>query len=306
MFSEEQKKRWTEHPEEYLQYRKDVENDVNVRFLMYMNHTPEQEAARKFCIKNLAEKLQGGGKPELVDLLTPDFAVGCRRPTPGIGYLEALLSEKCEVIWGSVAAFTETGLRNDKGEESHVDTVICATGFDLSIAPRFPIIGRNGADLQQMWRKKPESYLSVAAADMPNYFTILGPASPLGHGSLVTSIEMVVRYICNMSRKLSTQNYASFTPKAHVARAYQNHSLAFLTRTVWASTCTSTYKNGKKDGELRSLHPGSRLQLFTMLNNPRYEDYDWKSLCDDDELAFAWMANGFTYEEKMFPESDLA
>jgi cation diffusion facilitator CzcD-associated flavoprotein CzcO len=76
MFSEEQKKRWTEHPEEYLKYRKDVENDVNVRFLMYMNHTPEQEAARKFCVQNLKDKLEGGGKPELLELMTPDFAVG--------------------------------------------------------------------------------------------------------------------------------------------------------------------------------------------------------------------------------------
>ncbi|KAL2009965.1 hypothetical protein VTN00DRAFT_5772 [Thermoascus crustaceus] len=305
VFTEEQKKRWREHPEEYLKYRKDVENDVNERFLMYMDHTPEQEAARKYCVENLAEKLKQGGKPEWIEPLTPDFAVGCRRPTPGTGYLEALMSPKCELVWGDVTAFTENGLRSINGVESHVDTVICATGFELSCAPRFPIIGRNNMDLQQCWHKAPESYLSVAAADMPNYFTILGPASPLGHGSLTTSIEFVAHYIAKMCRKLATENYASFCPKPHVPRAYQKHALAFLARTVWASSCTSTYKNGKKDGELRSLHPGSRLQLFTMLTNPRYEDYDWKSLCEDEDLAFAWMACGFTYEEMMDKTADL-
>lgn len=210
------------------------------------------------------------------------------------------------MVWGEISAFTPKGVLAQDGRESNVDSIICATGFELSYAPRFPIIGRNGVDLQQAWNKAPESYLPVAAADMPNYFTILGPASPLGHGSLVTSIEMSVRFICRMVRKLQTQNYSSFYLRPGVARAYQNHALAYLKRTVWASSCTSTYKNGTRDGELRSLHPGSRIQLFSLLDDPRYEDFEWKSLCNDEELAFAWLANGFTeLEEERPPGSNL-
>lgn len=213
---------------------------------------------------------------------------------------------KVEVVWGSVEEFTPTGLRNAAGAESKVDTIICATGFDLSIAPRVPIIGRSGVNLRDAWLKKPETYMSVCAADMPNYFTILGPASPLGHGSIVTSIEIVVKFIGNMVRKLQTQNYSSLCVKGHLPRAYQEHSLAFLKRTVWASTCTSTYKNGTRDGDLRSLHPGSRLQLFYLLTNPRYEDFEWKSLCDDPDLTFAWMASGFLLDEMTDSGADLS
>ncbi|KAK6837420.1 hypothetical protein RU639_001527 [Aspergillus parasiticus] len=303
VFSEEQKARWANYPEEYLQFRKDMEAGVDQRFKMFMDHTPEQKKARESCLENLKEKL--ATKPELIPLLQPEFAVGCRRPSPGLGYLEALVSPKCEVIWGGVTEFTQNGIRNSNGVETTTDTIICATGFELSYAPRFPIIGRNGVNLQEKWLKAPESYLSVMAADMPNYFTILGPASPLGHGSLVTSIQMSVRFIQNMVCKLQTQNYSSVCPKPQVPRAYQLHALRFLDRTVWASSCTSTYKNGTKDGELRSLHPGSRAQLFELLANPRYEDFDWTSLCDD-EMAFAWMANGFTIdEETQNPDKDL-
>ena len=35
----------------------------------------------------MAEKLPG--RPDLAEMLIPDFAVGCRRITPGGGFLEA-------------------------------------------------------------------------------------------------------------------------------------------------------------------------------------------------------------------------
>ncbi|XEV01558.1 hypothetical protein FSHL1_006845 [Fusarium sambucinum] len=299
-FTEVQKAEWAKHPEKYLEFRKSMEDDVNTRFKFFMDHTPQQELARQSAVDNLKAKLDS--RPDLAELLEPDFAVGCRRPTPGLGYLEALVSPKCEVVWGDIAEFTPNGILTKDGRESKVDSIICATGFELSYAPRFPILGKDGLNLQEVWLKAPESYLSVCAADMPNYFTILGPASPLGHGSLVTSIEMCNRFIVRMIRKLQTQNYSSFSLRPGVARAYQNHALSYLKRTVWASGCTSTYKNGTKDGELRSLHPGSRIQLFTLLEDPRYEDFEWRSLCDDSDLAFAWLANGFTALEEERPE----
>lgn len=76
IFSDEQKKKWAENPAEYLKYRKDIEDDVNERFKMYMDHTPQQEAAREACVASLKEKLIAGGRQDLLALLTPDFAVG--------------------------------------------------------------------------------------------------------------------------------------------------------------------------------------------------------------------------------------
>lgn len=74
VFSEEQKRRWAEHPEEYLAYRKAVESELNSRFRLYLKHSQEQRAARKFSVQQMSEKLSA--KPEILDYLLPDFSVG--------------------------------------------------------------------------------------------------------------------------------------------------------------------------------------------------------------------------------------
>jgi cation diffusion facilitator CzcD-associated flavoprotein CzcO len=75
-FSEEQKNEWEEKPEVYLTYRKRIEESMNSRFELYIDHTPAQDAARKFSEKEMTTKLRSGGKEALLKLMMPDFAVG--------------------------------------------------------------------------------------------------------------------------------------------------------------------------------------------------------------------------------------
>lgn len=210
-----------------------------------------------------------------------------------------------EVIWGEVDSFTPGGLRSAAtGAEYAADTIICATGFDISFSPRFPIVGRNNVNLQEAWDKNPECYLSVLAENMPNYFVYLGPASPIGHGSLMGSVQVITSYIADLIRKLQQENYGSFCLKPGKAAAWQKHAVVWLEKTSWNSPCVSTYKNGTKDGALVSLHGGSRLHYFSLLGKKRYEDMDWSSLSPD--LDFAWLNNGFTRQEADFrDQTDL-
>lgn len=79
-YDEKQKQHWIEHPEDYLQYRKEIERNITQRFAMYMDHSPAQMQARQACLDNLRETL--GAKPELLELLTPDYAVGYANTLP--------------------------------------------------------------------------------------------------------------------------------------------------------------------------------------------------------------------------------
>jgi cation diffusion facilitator CzcD-associated flavoprotein CzcO len=51
-----------------------------------------------------------------------------------------------------------------------VDAIICATGFDTSYRPSFPVVAF-GKDLRDLWQDEPKSYFSIAAAGLPNYFS---------------------------------------------------------------------------------------------------------------------------------------
>lgn len=93
------------------------------------------------------------------------------RFTPGSGYLEALVAPNAQVVTQPIERITEKGIRTVDGVEYGVDVLICATGFDTSFRPRFPIIGVGGQDLAEWWRDEPVHYLSVATPGFPNYFS---------------------------------------------------------------------------------------------------------------------------------------
>lgn len=63
------------------------------------------------------------------------------------------------VHFSAVNKITEDSVIDTEGNAKKVDTIVCATGFDVSYRPRFPIVGRDGVDLADKWKICPESYL---------------------------------------------------------------------------------------------------------------------------------------------------
>lgn len=114
-----------------------------------------------------------GKDSPLLKSMLPTFAVGCRRPTPGNGYLEALSKDNVRVITDTISEVVPEGIKLATGEVVKVDMFVCATGFDISFSPRFPIRGVDGVQLSAQWEKKPQGYLSLAVNNFPNHFSKL-------------------------------------------------------------------------------------------------------------------------------------
>jgi cation diffusion facilitator CzcD-associated flavoprotein CzcO len=69
-------------------------------------------------------------KPELVEMLMPDYKPGCRRLIMGQAWLESLNKPNANLIPKAVVEFTEKGIIDSDGVEREYEAIICATGFD--------------------------------------------------------------------------------------------------------------------------------------------------------------------------------
>ncbi|KAF2498481.1 FAD/NAD(P)-binding domain-containing protein [Lophium mytilinum] len=289
-YTEEQKKHFAEHPDEYLKYRKAVELEVNQNFAMMIKGSPQQLEALEFARMEMSRKLNE--KQHLIDKLVPkEFAVGCRRPTPGNGYLECIADEeKCDVSFSSITEITEKGIITADGVEHEIDVLICATGFDVSFRPRYPIVGQNGLDMRDAFAEHAQTYLSMTTPNFPNYFMMLGPFGPYGHGSVISSVEVITRHIEKIITKMQLEDVKSFAPRQAAVDDFKQHRELYLKRTAWDSPCRSWFKGGKADGPIM-MWPGSRLHFFDALENPRWEDYDWSYRTTN---RFGFWGNGFS------------
>jgi len=224
-YSEEIRQRFREDPSSLFELRKKLEhgyvlveslplislkylltsriNSFNGLFRAMLIGTPEQKAMAK-TYRDIMEK-RLGRKPELIDRFVPTFTVGCRRLTPGDGYLEALQEENVRCIWTPITTVTEKGIVTAEGPEDF-DLIVTATGFDVSFRPSWNLVGRDGASLKDTWAKSPTSYFGMCAVDHPNYFVYAGPNTPVAHGVLPGALDQMSAYILKWCKKIAEED----------------------------------------------------------------------------------------------------
>ncbi|GLA32505.1 hypothetical protein AnigIFM63326_000714 [Aspergillus niger] len=294
-----QKNIFRNNPQKYLAYRKKIESELNSRFRFILNGSEEQANARAYAERDMRSKL--ARRPEIADHIVPkNFSVGCRRPTPGNGYLEALCSQNTEVVSESVSEITPKSIRTSDGVEHEVDVIVCATGFDVSWRPSYPTIGREARSLSEQWKDIPRTYLSITVPNFPNYLIFNGPFGPYGHGSFLPITETLSRHFLQILEKMSSEGVTSFEPKEEAVADFFQHHRKFMPRTAWTSPCRSWFKQGTVDGEVM-MWPGSRIHFFETMKQPRWEDYHLRYTTTN---RFGYLGNGFAARE--FDGSDMS
>lgn len=201
-------------------------------------------------------------------------------------------------MYGGIKEVTPEGCVTDDGRSWPLDVLICATGFDTTFKPRFPLLGRGGRSLADDWAEEPDSYLGLAAHGFPNYFMFLGPNCPIGNGPIIFSIELQGEYMAHFFNRWQKEGLATIDPKAAAIRDFMEQKDAFMQHTVWATSCESWYKN-PKTGKITALWPGSTPHYMEALASPRYDDFDITYQGN----RFAYLGNGFSQTE-LDPNAD--
>lgn len=167
--SAEECQRFEEDPAYYQEYCRGLEKTLAGAFEALWRGSSAQKDVERLTISHMKEIIHDH---KVLNALIPKFEVGCRRFTPGDHYLHAIQQDNVEMLSDRIVSITETGITDSTGVTRDVDAIICATGFDASYEPRFPVIGRDGYSLAENWGvdKPTESYMAATVARFPNFF----------------------------------------------------------------------------------------------------------------------------------------
>ncbi|KAK6369604.1 hypothetical protein LTS17_009510 [Exophiala oligosperma] len=277
-------------PANYLNYRKEIERSLHGASDVLYKGTDNALAFQKMCEDHMRSKL--AKKPEIFEALKPDFAPACRRLTPGPGYLEALVRDDVNFISTTIKEVTPTTIVTKDGKVREVDAIVCATGF-AGYQQHFPLIGKNGINLQQQWEDDiPESYVGLAPENMPNYYCFLGPNGGPGVGSAVPFLEFGARYMIKCVQKLQREWLKSMTPKRSAIKKFGEYTDKYLEPTVFNSSCRAWWRH-HLNGRILALWPGSALHGMYLWSNPRWEDYEYELKDEQHGNPFSWLGNGY-------------
>jgi hypothetical protein len=222
----------------------------------------------------------------------PTFGVGCRRLTPGPGYLEALTEDNVDFISDKIESINAQGIALENGKQVDIDVLVCATGFNTTAVPPFDIIGKYGETLKEKFDPYPQTYLAVAVDNFPNFFMVLGPNAGAGAGSLTVLLESQGDYVIKCIRKLQKEDYVTMAPKRQLVEDFSEYVREYFKKTIYMDDCKSWYKTGGGLGDrISGLWPGSILQAVELFRAPRWEDFDFESLHKN---SLRWMGNGWS------------
>ncbi|KAI3339944.1 flavin-binding monooxygenase [Ustulina deusta] len=289
-FSLEQRQEFVQDPEKLFNFRKKIEVDGNLSHEISFRGSGMQRGGMILFRETMQQRL--APKPEIAEFLIPSFGIGCRRATPGPGYLEALNESNVAFITDEIAAVTSDSMKLVSGRAVSLDVIVCATGFQTSKAPPFTITGRGGLTLAERFTPFPEAYLSLAVDSFPNYFMMLGPNSAIGSGSLTSMLEAEGDYIVKCIRKLQKEDYATMTVRPERVRDWREYCHEYFKNTVYTEKCKSWYKSD--GGRIIGLWPGSTLHALEALRAPRWEDFDWESRDGPRANMLRWLGNGWS------------
>lgn len=308
--------RFVSDPEYYDKFRLAVEEDGNAIHAYTIKGTPIQQGAKQVFEEHMKQRLLSA--PHIFNTLLPSFSPGCRRLTPGPGYLEALTQPNVAFITSPITKISEKAVHTADGATHEIDALVCATGFHTSAPPPFALVGSNGRTIHEKWENRATTYLSHSISEFPNLFSMLGPNSAIGSGSLTMMIESVGDYVVKAVRKIQKENIASMVVKKEREEDFTEYVDSYFEGTVFSEECRSWYKN-KKTGEVVGLWPGSSLHCIETMRSPRWEDYEYVYLDELDDRKggavnskkktkranqLAWLGNGWTANQ--LEERDLA
>ncbi|WP_182349391.1 flavin-containing monooxygenase [Tomitella gaofuii] len=213
-----------------------------------------------------------GGRPDLVDKLTPDFRPYGKRIVKDPGFYKALTRDHVSLHRASFQQVRPDGVVTTDGEFIGADVIILATGFRLEFTTSIDIAGRDGRLLADVWKggDDPRAYLGVQVPGFPNLFVTAGPNSAPNHGAGHNILsEEHVHYVVECLQYLLEHGHDAMDVRADVHDEYNRRVDDALDKTVWVhpgEKVNGYYRNSA--GRAVVPCPWRLVDYWTMLREP--------------------------------------
>ena len=219
--------------------------------------THSRKALKPVEIVARANIARGIRDRKLRDKVTPRFQVGCKRILRSNAWYPALDRPNVDLVTDPIARVTPSGIVTADGTEREIDVLIVATGFHVTDSPVFDcIVGAEGHSLAQAWDKNGmQGYKGSFVHGFPNMMLMVGPATGLGHTSMVYMIESQLNYLVDYLKTVRAQGITRVDVDEKSQRGYNSGIQHALRHSVWVNGgCASWYADD--NGNITTLWPG--------------------------------------------------
>ncbi|HNM83958.1 MAG: NAD(P)/FAD-dependent oxidoreductase [Mycobacterium sp.] len=172
---------------------------------------------------------------ELRAKLTPDYELGCKRPTFSNSYYRTFTKPNVHLQTDGIDHITADGIVNNDGTTTAIDTLVLATGFDLWEAniPAIEVIGREGRNLGKWWREtKFQAYQGVSMPYFPNFLSLASPFAFLGL-NFFNTMEYQMRHMDRLFGEVHRRGATTFEITEDANTAYRDRMTELLGKTVF-------------------------------------------------------------------------
>ncbi|GAB3020513.1 flavin-containing monooxygenase [Mycobacterium bourgelatii] len=243
-------------------------------------------AAQYFTVFPLAKNMGAAGRrylreqvkdPEVRAKLTPQYAVGCKRPGFHNEYLATFNRDNVRLVTEPIDKITPSAVVSTDGEDHEIDVLILATGFkvmDTDSVPTYAVAGSGGRSLSRYWdENRLQAYEGVSVPGFPNMFTVFGPYGYVG-SSYFALIETQTHHIVRCLKRARKNGATKVEVREEANARYFAEMMRKRHRQIfWQDSCrlaNSYYFD--KNGDV-PIRPTTTVEAYWRSRRFDLEDY---------------------------------
>lgn len=216
-----------------------------------------------------------GDRTDLIDQVLPTYPPFGKRLLMDNDWYRMLRNERVTLESTAIAEIKSDRIVTEAGTEYPADVLVIATGFDvLRFLTCFEARGKSGRSLREVWNDDDaKAYLGTVIPDFPNFFCLYGPNLQPGHGgSLMFVVEMQMRYVMDVLRKMLERNAGAVECRQDVHDEYNADVDRAHASMVWTHPGMETYYRNSR-GRVVVNSPFLNATYFDLTREAKPEDF---------------------------------